>query len=133
MRDTQYTRVVIISAELDTITPRSNAMRTFELEEELESANITFSTALGSYHGIKEVSFVCTVKDIAELNRLQYLAFDVFDQESILFQDTFGDAKLLYSDKEVQELGKLRQVSKQLAETGDNYTLMNGEYYAIVA
>jgi hypothetical protein len=52
-----------------------------------------------------------------------------FGQESILHQDSNQLARLIYADGKTEVLGKLVQVSKELAKTLDNYTVMEGKFY----
>jgi len=90
---------------------------------------LPFKQSIGVYKGSKERSFVVVVNDQAEIDTLAGFAFKSFGQESILHQDSNQLARLVYSDGKMETLGKLVQVSKELAETLENYTVMDGKFY----
>ena len=122
-------QVVILSAELSTNTFEGNRQRTTTLEAMLQDIKLPFSKALGVYEGSEESSFVVVVKDELDIEVLRDFAFKNFGQESILIQDANQEAYLLYQDGTTQQLGRLVQVSKEVAQNNGNYTLVNDQYY----
>lgn len=126
-------QVVILSAELADKRFESNRQRTSNLEACLDDCNMRFKPAKGVYKGRAEDSFVVVLKDNAELETLKDFAFKSFNQESILYQDANGEAYLIYQDGKAEQLGRLEQVSEELARKNDAYTEMDGKFYAVVS
>ena len=122
-------QVVIMSAELSSLNSVENVRRTLLLNDMITELRLPFKQSIGVYKGSKERSFVVVVNDQAEIDTLAGFAFKSFGQESILHQDSNQLARLVYSDGRTETLGKLVQVPKELAETLDNYTLMDGKFY----
>jgi hypothetical protein len=122
-------QVVIMSAELSSLNSVENVRRTLLLNDMIAELRLPFKQSIGVYKGSKERSFVVVVNDQAEIDTLAGFAFKSFGQESILHQDSNQLARLVYSDGRTETLGKLVQVSKELTETLDNYTLMDGKFY----
>lgn len=122
-------QVVILSGELSSLSSTENTRRTTLLNDMIAELKLPFKKATGVYKGSKENSFVVIVNDQADINTLANFAFKSFGQESILHQDSNQLARLVYSDGKMETLGKLVQVSKELAETLDNYTLMEDKFY----
>ena len=122
-------QVVIMSAELSSLNSVENVRRTLLLNDMIAELRLPFKQSIGVYKGSKERSFVVVVNDQADIDTLAGFAFKSFGQESILHQDSNQLARLIYSDGKMETLGKLVQVPKELAETLDNYTLMDGKFY----
>ncbi len=122
-------QVVIMSAELSSLNSVENVRRTLLLNDMIAELRLPFKQSIGVYKGSKERSFVVVVNDQAEIDTLAGFAFKSFGQESILHQDSNQLARLVYSDGKMETLGKLVQVSKELAETLENYTVMDGKFY----
>ncbi len=132
MKQTQFDRLVIISAELqcDTLEAyRKNSYRTDNLKACLQDLNMNFTQAQGLYKGYREKSFVVLPKNDVELQVLKDLAFRNFSQESILFRDRYGQAALVYADDSIELLGPIKQVNPKLIEQLESYTVMNGNVY----
>lgn len=121
--------VVILSAESTKISDDANNQRTTILESLLLDLNLAFNRALGVYNGNSEASFVVLVNSEEEIEALKGFAFKNFDQESILLQDANQEASLLFANGTSERLGRLTQVSEEIAKTHNNFTLMNGQYY----
>jgi hypothetical protein len=122
-------QVVILSGELSTV--KDNARRTALLNDMIAELRLPFKKASGTYKGQSENSFVVIVNEQADIDTLANFAFKSFGQESILHQDANQEARLIFADGTTQRLGRLEQVSKELALTLDSYTEMDGKFYAI--
>lgn len=123
-------QVIILSAELSSLSSKENVRRSTLLNDLLVELKMPFNTAEGVYKGMKETSFVVIVGDNSELETIKNLAFKSFNQESVLHQDVNQEAFLMFRDGNIERLGRLEQVSKQEVETLDAYTVMDGKYYA---
>ena len=122
-------QVVILSGELSSLSSNENDRRTTLLNDMIAELRLPFKRAEGVYKGTIEKSFVVVVNDQADIDTLAGFAFKSFGQESILHQDSNQLARLIYADGKTETLGKLVQVSKELAETKDNYTVMENKFY----
>lgn len=136
----RFNQFVILSAELSHLSESENLSRTNELLTALVNNGFNPVRFEGHYKGSKESSFgiplnqyFTLIKDNNDLNTLEMLAFDRFNQESILVQYSDGHARLHYRDH-IEHLGKLRLVSKEVAEKQDSFTFYpeKGLYYATV-
>ena len=130
MKHTQ--QVIILSAELSNRVYVTNRQATNRLDQLLREANIVYNIGQGCYKGEKEVSFVCLPKNQKEVDTLKHFAFNLFNQESLLYQDSNGQAYLEYSDGASVTLGKLRQVSPDKIDQLEAYTILNGAVYAVM-
>lgn len=124
-------RIVILSAELESNTTEENNRRTSNLEKCLDECNFYYGKAQGFYKGNLENSFVVVIRDNVELEALKSFAFLNFKQESILHQDSNGLSWLIYSDGREKKLGKLQRVDEKTAKSKNNYTKLNDLYYTI--
>lgn len=124
-------QVVILSATKNGDSIENTNFRTKTLRGVLGDIRLPFSEATGVYKGQTETSFVVVVNDNFDIDTLKSLAFKNFDQESILVQDANQEAYLIFSDGSRLELGRLEQVSEEQAKKLDNYTILNGEFYAV--
>lgn len=122
-------QVVILSAELSGLPSISNDRRTTLLNDMIAELKLSFKPAKGVYKGSSENSFVVIVNDQADIDTLANFAFISFGQESVLHQDSNQLARLVYADGRMETLGRLAQVSKELAESLDNYTVMEDKFY----
>lgn len=122
-------QVVILSAELSSLSKKENERRSELLNDMLVELNFSFNPALGVYKGVGESSFVVLINDGADLETLKNFAFKSFNQESILHQDANQEAFLIYQNRTMERLGRLEQISKDEAEKLVAYTEMNGKYY----
>jgi len=122
-------QVVILSAELSKLSSVENDRRTVLLNDMIAELRLPFKSAKGVYKGSAENSFVVIVREQVDIDTLTGFAFKAFGQESVLHQDSNQLARLIYSDGKTEILGKLVQVPKELAETLDNYTIMEGKFY----
>lgn len=129
MKQTQFDRLVIISAELLINNDVENYITSDNLLKCLQDINMNFSKAVGLYKGVEERSFVVLPRNDEELQVLKDLAFNNFSQESILVRDYDGNAALTYWDGTVKELGPIKQVNPKLIEQLESYTVMNGNVY----
>lgn len=130
MRQTQFREVIILSAELSTKDTTINDMNTKLLGNSLTTLQINSSLACGVYKGITEASFVTLPKNKDDIQKIKELAFNTYDQESILYQDKSGDAYLIYQDGSKESIGQLRKVNNNKGL--ENYTILNGEIYATI-
>lgn len=122
-------QVVILSGELSTVN--DNTRRTALLNDMIAELRLPFKRANGVYKGQSENSFVVIVNDQTDIDTLANFAFKSFGQESILHQDANQEARLIFANGTTQRLGRLEQVSKELAESLENYTVMDGKFYAV--
>ena len=130
MKQTQFDRLVIISAELSAKEQYENNERTFNLGTCLKDLDMRFTPAQGMYKGVGERSFVVLPRNDEELQVLKDLAFKNFSQEAILFRDRDGEAVLIYVDELAKKvLGPIKQVNPKLIEQLESYTVMNGNVY----
>lgn len=122
-------QVVILSAETKTESTESNNRRTNNLEACLGDLNLAARRATGVYNGTQETSFVVLINDQTDIDTLKDFAFKSFGQESILHVDSNQEAVLIFNDGKTEGLGRLEQVSKEIATGRDNYTIMGDSYY----
>jgi hypothetical protein len=133
MRQIQFDRVLILSAELATNSTEENMRLTENLKGCLDDLDIEYKQGIGVYKYSVESSFIVLPKCDTEEQAILALAFDSFKQESVLSQGVDGESSLIYSNWHHEHLGKLRETPKILAQKQDSYTLLNGKYYAIGA
>lgn len=132
MRKIDYTKVLILSAELDTNTFKGNEDRTRHLKTSMDELDIHYTQGVGVYKGSVETSFVVTPRCPVEHELVLAMAFKTFNQESVLFQDNDGESYLIFNGEEgLEHIGKLRELPKILARKQDSYTVLNDKYYAI--
>ena len=125
-------QVIVLSGELKGESYVKNRIYSNLLESRLKDLQIVYNKALGSYKSEKETSFVCLPKNEEEINLLKHIAFNLFNQESVLYQDANGKAYLIYSDDTSVTLGKLRQVPMSQTENLEAFTILNDKAYAVV-
>lgn len=125
----QLQEFIILSAELDTMSPRNNYQRTELLDSMLQELKFPYKQIQGCYKGSTEQSFMVIVKNEIEYEVVKDFAFKSFNQESILFRDYKGEASLLYQNGKTEVLGKFKQVDD--VSNLDAYSVVNGEYWTI--
>ena len=99
------------------------------LESSLKLNGFDFKRVLGTYKGVTEPSFLVPYKSNFEKTYLITLAFDHYNQESILENDSHGYTYLLYKDGKTESKGKLVNVSREEAVKSESYSIIDGEYY----
>lgn len=128
-----YNEFVLLSAELSHLTLEENNTRTNQLELMLRHSGFKPVLMKGVYKGSSEISFFVPTERIDDIERLEFIAFDRFQQESILVQYSDGHSRLHYPNH-VEHIGKVREISKEVALTKDCYTFYPklNKYYATV-
>lgn len=128
-----YNQFVLLSAELSHLTPEENNTRTNQLELMLRHSGFKPVLMKGVYKGSSEISFFVPTERIDDIERLEFIAFDRFQQESILVQYSDGHSRLHYPNH-VEYIGKVREITKEVALTKDCYTFYpkQGKYYAAI-
>jgi hypothetical protein len=122
-------RIMIVSAELSTLSSSENSIRTDLFADMIAGLNIEAYEATGFYKGTQENSFICIINNNEDQNVVAQIALNNFDQESVLIQDSNGQAYLEFQDSKTLELGRLTQVDKSVAIESDCYTEINNKYY----
>lgn len=121
-------RVILMSAELSTLTSFENADRTESLRMLLTNKGYNITSVLGSYKGKLERSFLIDAsEDIVK--PLQGVA-GYFGQESILVVNEDQKANLIYSNGKTEQIGTMSQVN--FIGDKDSWTLVNGLFYSVV-
>ena len=128
-----YNQFVLISAELSQFTNTENIIRTNQLKLMLEQSGFKPVYMRGVYKGSSEMSFFVPITRNDDIERLEFIAFDRFQQESILVQYSDGHSRLHYPNH-VEHIGKVREVTKEIAEKQDSFTFYPklGKYYAAI-
>ena len=128
-----YNQFVLLSAELSHLTLEENNTRTNQLELMLKHSGFKPVLMKGVYKGSSEISFFVPVTRNDDIERLEFIAFDRFQQESILVQYSDGHSRLHYPNH-VEYIGKIREVTRPQAFESDCYTFYPklGKYYAAV-
>lgn len=124
-------QVVILSATKDNDSIENTNFRTKTLKNVLTDINLAFAEATGVYKGKTETSFVVVVNSQDDIENLKSLAFNSFQQESILVQDSNQEAFLVFNNNKTLNLGRLEAVTPDQAKKLDSYTILNDTYYAI--
>ena len=128
-----YNQFVLLSAELSHLTLEENNTRTNQLELMLRHSGFKPVLMKGVYKGSSEISFFVPITRIDDIERLEFIAFDRFQQESILVQYSDGHSRLHYPNH-IEHISKIREVSEEVALTKDCYTFYPelNKYYAAV-
>ena len=128
-----FNQFVILSAELSHLTVEENNTRTNQLELMLNKLGFKPVLMNGVYKGSSEISFFVPVTRNDDIERLEFIAFDRFNQESILVQYSDGHSRLHYPNH-IEHIGKVREITKQEAFKRDAYTFYPklGKYYAAI-
>lgn len=123
---------IILSGERATLSPARNAVRTDELHSKLAEIAIEMHPVLGSYLGKAEKSFMVTLTERDEYDDIRRLAFDQFDQESVLLVSDSGDASLIFADSAVVSIGQWTYAGQKAPDV-DGWTLIGGLYFHCVS
>ena len=128
-----FNQFVLLSAELSHLTPQENEIRTNQLQLMLTKLGFKPTEMIGRYKSDQETSFFVPVTRNDDIERLEFIAFDRFGQESILVQYSDGHSRLHYPNH-VFYIGKVREITKQEAFKRDAYTFYPklGKYYAAI-
>ena len=137
-----YNQFVLLSAELSGLTASENEIRTNQLKLMLTKLGFKPVEMIGRYKGDQETSFFVPITRVDDRglisgnhnsNLLEFIAFEQFNQESILVQYSDGHSRLHYPNH-VEHIGKVREITKQEAFKRDAYTFYPklGKYYATV-
>jgi len=128
-----FNQFVLLSAELSHLTPQENEIRTNQLQLMLTKLGFKPTEMIGRYEGDQETSFFVPITRVDDIERLEFIAFDRFQQESILVQYSDGHSRLHYPNY-IEHIGKVREITKQEAFKRDAYTFYPklGKYYATV-
>lgn len=127
----QKPEFIILSAELSNLTELENLRRTANLRSCLNDLKLSYKEVDGCYKGSTENSFMVIIPDEATFEVVRDLALKSFNQESILFRDYAGKARLEYQNGDTIELGSFKEVSKEQATSEDAYTVVNGAYWVV--
>jgi len=120
-------RIILISAELSSLTSPENDQRTSSLKNLLTNKKYNFGQVLGSYKGSLEKSFIVDASEDV-VKPLQLIA-SVFKQESILVVDELQNATLLYGNGKIEKIGTMSQVNS-INGLG-SWSLVNGLFYTV--
>lgn len=115
-------QLIILSAELKVLSDFENDYRTSLLRKMLFDIGVAFNSVKDFYDGHKEVSFLVEVKNNAQVEAIKGFAFNSFEQESILYQETSGLCSLLFSNGKVEKLGHMHEVTEKEARENVAYT-----------
>lgn len=128
-----YNQFVLLSAELSGLTASENQTRSNQLALMLNKLGFKPVAMEGVYKGSSEASFFVPITRVDDIERLEFIAFDRFGQESILVQYSDGHSRLHYPNH-IEHIGKVREISKEVALTKDCYTFYPklGKYYAAI-
>ena len=128
-----FNQFVLLSAELSHLTPQENEIRTNQLQLMLTKLGFKPTEMIGRYKSDQETSFFVPITRVDDIERLEFIAFDRFGQESILVQYSDGHSRLHYPNH-IEHIGKVREITKQEAFKRDAYTFYPklGKYYATI-
>lgn len=122
-----------LSAERKELDWEVNVDRTVALLDGLElSFNTRMRQAEGRYFGSGEVSYEVRVLSKQEAEYVARLAFDRFDQESMLEVAPDNRANLVYADGRREYVGIWTRVSEAVAKAKDCWTRIGNQYYVTV-
>ena len=111
-------KTIILSAELSRLSVDVNQKRTLALLNALIYHDIAFKSVVGSYKGTFEHAFKVSTENTTLIKRL---AFKDFMQESILIIGE-DETNLLYSDNNMESIGKYSETTREDAMSKENYT-----------
>lgn len=124
-----------ISAERKELPFNRNAYRTVDLLNRIEdrfSLLTEVRQAEGCYFGTNEISYEVKARSTYELAYLKFLAFNRYQQESILQVDGENRATLIYHDGTTESVGRWTRTSEVIAKQQDCWTRINGMYFITV-
>jgi hypothetical protein len=126
---TQYNTVIILSAQLSTLSKNANTIRHDNLLKTLSGWSMVYAETLGVYKGQGEESVLIVPKTSIQVERLKKLAFETYGQESILVQDNEGISFLEFHNGSTVKLGRLTPITQDEAMKLDAYTILNKQYW----
>ena len=128
-----FNQFVLLSAELSHLTLEENEIRTNQLQLMLTKLGFKPVEMIGRYKSDQETSFFVPITRNDDIERLEFIAFDRFGQESILVQYSDGHSRLHYPNH-IEHIGKVREITRQEAFKRDAYTFYPklGKYYAAI-
>jgi len=129
MRETQFRRIMILSAERTKYTYTDNQARTNNLRACLEDLNIKPNACIGVYENGVEKSFMVLPRNREEFDTILDLAFKCFEQDSVLYRGSNGNTSLYTNTGAKISLGTLDEVPMVVARQQENYTVFNDKYY----
>ena len=119
---------IIFSAYSADVRQKTNHDRTDYVLAVLERDGIAYQLADGNYKGVSEVAII--VIDTPRTWGIVSGLAALFGQESLLRIDTSQRGILVDCDGTlIASIGRIRAVSKRIAQSRDAYTNVNGVYY----
>lgn len=126
-----FKQFALISAELKELSPHENEARTNQLKLMLNQSKFNFVEGKGHYNNHNETTFYVELPKVDDIERIEMIGLDRFQQECVAIQYPDGHTRLHYPN-EVQHIGKIRQVTEEVARSKDAYSVFKGKYYATV-
>ena len=126
-----FKQFALISAERKDLTPQENETRTNQLKLMLEQSKFTFVEGQGFYDNHKEVTFYVELPKQDDIERIEMIGLDRFQQDCVAIQYPDGHTRLHYPN-EIQHIGKIRQVTEEVAKSKSAYSVFKGVHYATV-
>jgi len=126
-----FKQFALISAERKDLTPQENETRTNQLKLMLEQSKFTFVEGQGFYDNHKEVTFYVELPKQDDIERIEMIGLDRFQQDCVAIQYPDGHTRLHYPN-EIHHIGKIRQVTEEVAKSKSAYSIFNGVHYATV-
>ena len=119
---------LFLSAELE--NNKDNKANTKELESHLMRSGLKFDRVEGCYKGVTENSFRVELS-MKDYSLLSYLAFKLYQQDSVMVVDNENNANLHYGNGHRHSIGKLIQTDEATAKAEDAYSIINGAFYIV--
>jgi len=120
-------RVVLMSAELSTLSSFDNASRTESLRMLLTNKGYNITSVLGSYKGKLERAFLIDASEDI-IKPLTGVA-GYFGQESILVVNEDQKSSLIYANGKTEFIGTMGTIDN--IDKVENWTLVNGLFYSV--
>ena len=126
-----FKQFALISAERKDLTPQENETRTNQLKLMLEQSKFTFVEGQGFYDKHKEGTFYVELPKQDDIERIEMIGLDRFQQDCVAIQYPDGHTRLHYPN-EIHHIGKIRQVTEEVAKSKSAYSIFNGIHYATI-
>ena len=126
-----FKQFALISAERKDLTPQENETRTNQLKLMLEQSKFTFVEGQGFYDNHKEVTFYVELPKQDDIERIEMIGLDRFQQDCVAIQYPDGHTRLHYPN-EIHHIGKIRQVTEEVAKSKSAYSVFKGVHYATI-
>ena len=126
-----FKQFALISAERKGLTPQENETRTNQLKLMLTNSKLHHVEGQGFYDGHHERTFFVELPGVDDIERIEMIGLDRFQQDCVAIQYPDGHTRLHFPN-EIEYLGKIRQVTEEVAKTKDAYSVFNGVHYAVV-